>query len=162
MSEPTGQPNARILIPLPESARVGTFTSETVWADDLGGGLFKVWNVPALAYNINIADIVRCRVTAGELPEVISVVERSGSKTLRLFFAEQCAQAQIEHILELALAPHPVRERIGARAWSLGFRNPADYELVLERLLPLASPTVFEIETGAQPDEPFSGPGAAG
>jgi len=73
-----------ISIHLPENVGV---TSEVLWAKSLGRGRYRLSNLPFLAYNLNLGDIVYASVSAGDRLPVYRFKEiSSGNQTMRVFF----------------------------------------------------------------------------
>lgn len=145
----------KIVIPLTERSGQ-SFKYEKVWAELLSDDLYKVWNVPAYAYNINIADIVRCRIDEDGIPVVISVVERSGAKTVWIYFSETTTPNQINNVLDSISSVKPLIEKGSDRFWYAGFRTEDDCELAIEKLENYQEEGLLEFERGEHPEEPFA------
>jgi hypothetical protein len=60
---------------------------ESLWAAPAGDGLYRLRNVPFLAYGYSEDDVVKATDIDGQLV-VTGVAERSGHSTYRLFFPE--------------------------------------------------------------------------
>jgi hypothetical protein len=93
------QPEGLTKIRIRLTPAAGSMDTELVWAEGLEPDVYQVWNVPFLAYNVNIADVVRCSVGEDGVPQVQAILRRSGSQTLRLYFAPDVADAKIERLL---------------------------------------------------------------
>ena len=64
--------------------------AETMWADDLTEGTYKLDNVPLFAYDINLHDIfVTRRVPDDERPYFDHVLKPSGNRTVRVTLSEE-------------------------------------------------------------------------
>lgn len=59
---------------------------ETLWAFDLGGGHYRLDNLPWYAYRISLGDVIEASPDADGLLPMVRVVRKSGNRTLRLFF----------------------------------------------------------------------------
>jgi hypothetical protein len=57
-------------------------SAETLWAEPLGGGLFKLQNSPFGAYGFSYEDIVIC--DNSNIPNVLGVHQNSGRSTYRI------------------------------------------------------------------------------
>ncbi len=106
-SRPDGCTKVRISL----TPAVGSADSELVWAEWLEPDIYQVWNVPFFAYNVNIADVVRCSADHDALvTERGGVVERGqrtfwavGFRSLIALerFAAGIAEAQAQGVLRL-------------------------------------------------------------
>jgi hypothetical protein len=65
-----------------EEGNIGT---ETIWAEDLGEGRFKVDNIPFFALNIAVNDIIAAEEEDGIL-HFEQILEASGHSTLQIIF----------------------------------------------------------------------------
>jgi Domain of unknown function (DUF4265) len=63
------------------------YSVESLWAEPAGDGLYRLRNVPFLAYGYSEQDVVKATDVEGYL-SVNGVAERSGHSTYRLFFPE--------------------------------------------------------------------------
>jgi hypothetical protein len=61
---------------------------ETLWAFDLGGGQYRLDNLPWYAYRVSLGDVVEARPDETGQLQVLRVVSKSGNRTLRLIFAD--------------------------------------------------------------------------
>lgn len=59
---------------------------ETLWADDLGGGRYRLDNVPFFARDVSLGDVVAAAPDASGLPVMTAVLEKSGNRTLWVSF----------------------------------------------------------------------------
>lgn len=72
-----------------------------MWAEDLGADRYKIRNVPFHAYGLNFEDIVIAKSKSDDqIPEIIEVVERSGNRTLRLYFDASVSRNEQVEILD--------------------------------------------------------------
>jgi hypothetical protein len=75
------QPSAKVALRGPDGE------VETLWAFDLGGGQYRLDNLPWYAYRVSLADVVEAAPDdLGQL-HMLRVVAKSGNRTLRLIFA---------------------------------------------------------------------------
>ncbi|MHB1551121.1 MAG: DUF4265 domain-containing protein [Vulcanimicrobiaceae bacterium] len=73
----------KIVFPLQEGP------AETMWADDLGNGLYRIDNIPWFAYDVSLHDVVSVRYLDGDpRPYFDKVVSPSGTMTYRVTLAE--------------------------------------------------------------------------
>ena len=128
MSEEAGRPQTKIRIPLRGAALDSGYESESVWAESLGGGLYKVWNVPAFSYNVEMTDIVECSEASDDLPLLARVVGRGTCYGVRLYFAETASDDAMAEVLVTVSARRPVIMKCRKRLWTLGFRSFEDYQ----------------------------------
>jgi Domain of unknown function (DUF4265) len=74
------RPNAKVALHGPDGE------VETLWAFDLGGGQYRLDNLPWYAYRVSLGDVIEAAADdAGQL-QMVRVVRKSGNRTLRLFF----------------------------------------------------------------------------
>lgn len=73
----------KITFELPEDDWHG-YGSESMWAEDLGGGKYRLRNTPFAVYGFSFEDVVRAEELEGRL-QVTSPVHRSGRSTYRIF-----------------------------------------------------------------------------
>jgi hypothetical protein len=77
------KPTAKVLFRVPDDE--GDADVETLWAVDLGEGLYKVCNLPYFAYGVSLHDVVYAPVNAEDgFPTFERVVSKSGNRTLRV------------------------------------------------------------------------------
>lgn len=78
--DPTSEPLTKVAIQLDQS----TYEVETLWAEPVGGDLYRLRNVPFLAYGYSEQDLVRADEVDGRLV-VRGVAKRGGHSTYRIF-----------------------------------------------------------------------------
>jgi hypothetical protein len=77
-------------------------SGEGLWAVEIGNDLYEIRNAPWHARNINWGDIVRAIPTGdGEHPQFVSVVKRSGHRTIHMFVLEEGQPRKEELLAEL-------------------------------------------------------------
>jgi hypothetical protein len=122
----------KIYVDLPNHwATVG----ESMWAVDLGDGLYELRNSPFHAYDLNFMDVVKAISTDPESrPEVREVVRRGGHGTLRVFFEDEVTEERRFQLLE-SLRPLSVSfERATEGLFALDLEPGADVRRVRAEL----------------------------
>ena len=71
----------KVVFELPEG---DVATAETLWAKPLGNGSFELANIPALAYGVNLGDVIRAVKGEDGRYYFEGVVSRSGHRTFRI------------------------------------------------------------------------------
>jgi len=148
----------KIRIPLVGMERSANLQYERIWADPRGDDLYQVWNLPAYAYNIEMADVVRCRKSSDQELDVIEVVEKSGSVGVWLYFSSDCTIDDVSHaILEITNAGdrRPTFEKFADGFWGVSFRDQQHFKEVLPIMNTLLGTMNVKHELVAQPDKPF-------
>jgi hypothetical protein len=74
----------KIRFPLPEEDQAGGVLAETLWAVSLGGGRYRLENIPFYIYGVSAEDVVSAENVDGFL-EFREVVSPSGHSTYRVF-----------------------------------------------------------------------------
>jgi hypothetical protein len=75
---------------------------ETLWAFDLGGGRYKLDNTPWFAYGVSTGDVIEAeREEPGGFPVFRRVVEKSGSRTIRIASEEDFSDELFQQIKDL-------------------------------------------------------------
>jgi len=148
----------KIRIPLSGMERSSNLKYERVWADHRSDDLYQVWNLPAYAYNIEMADIVRCRKSPDQELDVIEVVEKSGSVGVWLYFPSESTTDDVSQaILELTNVGErrPTFEKFSDTFWGMSFRDQRHFKEVLPVINSLIESINIEYELVSQPDKPF-------
>jgi hypothetical protein len=156
MSRADGQ--IKIRIPLLGTARESGSTSELVWAEPLGENRYLIWNIPALAYNVGMRDVVECEPEPdGEPPVAVRVVERGDCYVIRLFFQNIATDAHIDEVLGVLAARRAVLEKFRREFWGVGFRTVEDYRWAGPALQPFVDNGILTFESAFQAHEPRLG-----
>ena len=93
---------------------------ETLWAEELGHGRYRLDNQPWYAYGVSCGDIVEARAKEpGDIPDFVRVVEKSGNRTVRVITEEKVikggpAHPVLEHLRSLGCAYEGSRGRFFA------------------------------------------------
>lgn len=59
-------------------------SAEGIWAQPVQKGNFKLKNIPALAYGVNLGDVIRAERRDDDCYHFVRVVRRSGHRTFRV------------------------------------------------------------------------------
>jgi hypothetical protein len=125
------------------------FRFESLWAEPLGDDRYRLRNTPFVAKDLNFHDIVRATSQApNELPSINKVVERSGHKTLRIFFADEQLPSTIDEVLRKLNEMNANYEKGKDRFYAVDVRPEADYRSVCDYLWTLQQQAVLAYETG--------------
>jgi hypothetical protein len=119
---------------LPSQSRVGMIQTELLWAKQEGESLYRIYSVPFLAPDIHLGDLVRCVAQPGSVPRVDEVVERSGARTLRLYFGETASDDEIKHVVMILRQLEAVIEQKNRRFWAVALRTREEFEVILPHL----------------------------
>lgn len=108
---------------------------EAMWARALGGNRYRIENVPFFVYDVNYGDVVEAVERALELkPSVLRVVERSGHRTIRVFFNKEVSeQDRLKHLGSLRDL-HVTFEGKDWRYFALDLEPQANMNAVRDRL----------------------------
>jgi hypothetical protein len=68
-----------------------TGPGETVWAESVGNGRFRIDNVPWLAYGVSLGDIVEASEDEPGQFDFVRVVEPSGNRAVRVVLSADMA-----------------------------------------------------------------------
>lgn len=121
---------------------------EAIWATLLGGNRYRIENVPFYAYNLNYGDVVEAVASAPDRkPSVMRVVERSGHRTLRVFFEEAVEENERLRRLKSLADFHVTFERCNDRYFALDLEPAADLDAVRDRLDSWEAQGIAEYET---------------
>jgi hypothetical protein len=114
----------KLTVLLTPEAEADPYTDETLWGRFVAGDEYEIENVPMLAYNISLGDVVRVsRDDRGRLV-VIGVSRRSGNETLRLLGADTLSDGELTSIIAEARTRGAVVERWeGKRLVALSFSS---------------------------------------
>ncbi len=138
---------------------------EALWARALGDDRYEIRNVPFYVYDLNFHDVVEARSAAPDLkPSVLRVLERSGHRTMRLFFQDGVPEGELLRRLHSLQDLHVSFERCSTRYVALDLEPEANSEAVRHRLEAWTREGVLEYETcearvpGSFDDAPSSEP----
>jgi Domain of unknown function (DUF4265) len=121
---------------------------ESLWARDLGDGLYEIRNVPFHAYGLNFLDVVEATEDAPDRkPEVRRVVRASGDRTLRVFFREPVPDEQRLSLLESLNGFRASHERATSRYFAIDVEPEGDYAAVCGELAAWEAKGLLDYET---------------
>jgi hypothetical protein len=125
------------------------FRFESFWAEPLGDDRYRLRNTPFVAKDLNFHDVVQAtRRGPDELPAINHVVERSGHKTLRIFFADASLPSTIDEVLRHLNEMSANHEKGKDRFYAVDVRPEADYPSVCDYLWTLQQRGALAYETG--------------
>lgn len=120
---------------------------ESLWATPLGFDRYRIENVPFFAYDLNYHDIVEAVSSSPELkPSVLRVLERSGHRTIRVFFTAESGGRSAE-LLDKLKKYGAEYERSSTRHVALDLAPQADTAKVRSILDEWFAAGVAEYET---------------
>jgi Domain of unknown function (DUF4265) len=135
----------KIYVNLPHHWATG---GEAFWAEALGGDHYRLENVPFYAYDLNFHDVVEARATsAEEKPSILRVVERSGNRTLRVFFEDGVGEDERLARLQSLSPLHVSFERCSAQYFALDLESDADLSRVRAELAAWGAEGIASHET---------------
>ncbi len=123
-------PLVKVLIRLPGAHDHG-IAAETMWAEPLGEGVYRLCNCPFYAYGYSFNDVVQCRGDDNGRPIVGRVKERGGHSTFRLMLAKRMTKKRFETAWKKLSAAGCNYERANARLIAVDIRPDADLETAL-------------------------------
>ncbi|WP_407540005.1 DUF4265 domain-containing protein [Deinococcus radiomollis] len=135
----------KIHVELPNHWATG---GESMWALPLGENRYQIRNTPFYAYNLNFLDIVIAASGNEDLkPEILSVVERSGHQTIRVFFSAEIPQSNRIRLLESLNTLHTFFEQLSDSFFTLDIQPECDYLGVRSILDKWNSQDILDYET---------------
>jgi hypothetical protein len=141
----TDEQLTKVHVDLPNHWATG---GESLWARYLGADRFRIENVPFYAYGLNYHDVIEARASAPELkPSVLRVLERSGHRTMRVFFQEEIPEDDRITCLSALARLHVSYERCSARYFALDLEPDVDVQAVRAQLDELEAAAVLSYET---------------
>jgi hypothetical protein len=146
----------KIIVRLSAKARGDSaYETESLWADAVAPGEYRVSNIPLIAYNLNLGDTVRCLKTSDGQLDVQTVIARSGQQTLRLFFGLTATDEQILKVLNVFTGTPAKLEKARRDWWGVSVAGTEAVESAGRQLETFAGDW-FGFETGFQPSEPWA------
>ena len=139
-----------IRIPLPADTGLH---GEVMWAEPLGGRLYRLSNIPFHAYNLNLGDIVHASVSVGDCLPVYRFTEvGSGNQTMRVFFPVMLDNKERQTFVEQMKQLAANIEWADGQLCALSLPTPVVFETVFEALLKLEVSGVLWFETTERVD----------
>jgi hypothetical protein len=115
---------------------------ETLWADALGGDLYRLDNSPWFAYNISSGDIVEARsAEPNGLPIFVKTVEKSGVRTIRLLLNPPADKSRDSQ---------SILDRLCAMGCTYEGAHPGAYAIDIPPSVDLEAVRIYLISTGQQ------------
>jgi len=136
----------KVRVELPNHWATG---GESIWAANLGNGLYELRNTPFYAYDLNWGDVVQASADDPNVkPELVSVVKRSGHRTLRCFFKKHVSQEEALEYLDRNLKPlHVSYEGLNGFYFALNLAPEAREDDVRDVLEQMQDAQLIEYET---------------
>jgi hypothetical protein len=135
----------KVLVDLPNHWASG---SESMWARPLGSDLYELRNVPVHAYGLNFLDVVEAVPSSSvDKPVVCRVVERGGHRTLRVMFAEACAQEKRLPMLSSLRVWGGSVEGATKTLFAIDVEPTGDFDAICARLWDWEKEGLLEYET---------------
>jgi hypothetical protein len=90
---------------------------ENIWAMPLGDGTYRLENPPFFVYDVSVDDVVSAIPNEDGLPQFLTVVRRSGNRTLRArskdLIGDSALRSNIEnHLEQIGCVVEEHRERL--------------------------------------------------
>ena len=123
-------------------------TTESLWADDLGDGRYRLRNSPWYIYGVSFEDIVHARLSAEGVLEFIEVVEHSGSSTFRIMLREDTDPADFHRDWQPLGALGCTWEQAKDRLYAVDAPPDTDLDQVAELLRAGEAHGVWDWEAG--------------
>jgi len=115
---------------LPEEERSESIESERLWAESLGGGRYRLDNVPFFIYGVSFGDIVSAEEVEGALI-VREVVSPSGHSTYRVFpRGHAVSSAAVEERLAALRALGAILERANPKLIAVDVPPDVDIDAI--------------------------------
>jgi hypothetical protein len=129
----------KIHIDLPNHWAIG---GESLWAKPLGENQYRIENIPFYAYGLNYFDVVFAMSKSEDtIPEIQTLVSRSGHKTIRLFFPDGTSDDERDRILdEIGLS----YEGINSFHFALDIEPNRDFQKIFDHLSTLEERKVIK------------------
>lgn len=103
---------------------------ENIWAMPLGDGTYRLENPPFFVYDVSLDDVVSAMPNEDGLPQFLTVVKRSGNRTLRarskVLIGDSARRSDIgNHLRNMGCVVEEHRERL------LAINVPQDVDLAM-------------------------------
>ncbi len=135
----------KVHVDLPNNEDVG---GESLWAEDLGGDLYRIRNIPFHAYGINFYDEVYAKAESEDLkPSVIKVKQPSGHKTLRVIFTDESSEEERVSRLKKLNKYKAYQENANGTLFAIDVEADGDYGAVCDALFEWENQKILSYET---------------
>lgn len=137
----------------------GYYTSpESLWAEALGDGRYRIRNSPWYIYGIGFEDVVRAHPDASGMLEFDEVVERSGSSTFRIMLRDGTDEAKFQRFWQPLQDLGCTYEHAKGRLLAIDAPPGVDLDQVAALLAEGEKAAVWDWETGYWHDTASGGP----
>lgn len=127
---------------------------ESLWAQDLGNGRYKLRNSPWFMYGVNFEDVVHAHPAADGMLEFVGIAEPSGFSTFRIMLRENTDAATFGRYWTPLQALGCTWEQARKRLYAVDAPPGADLERVADLLDRGAADGVWDWETGCWRADP--------
>jgi Domain of unknown function (DUF4265) len=135
----------KVHVDLPNHWAVG---GEALWARALGDDLYEIQNIPYYAYGLNFGDVVVAKAEREDLkPSVLSVLRRSGNRTLRVVFDAALPAEERVPFLETLAGFGAGFENANGLLFAIDVEAGGDYDGVCGALAEREAAGVLQYET---------------
>lgn len=125
MSEPV-----RVVFELPDG---DVATAENLWAKRLADGNFELTNIPALAYGVNLGDVIRAQKKEDGRYYFAGLVGRGGHRTFRVA-PNEGAEGRLDVLRQMVLTCGGQVERSGEMYFAIDLPPDAQVAAMTELL----------------------------
>jgi hypothetical protein len=127
---------------------------ESLWAKPLGNSLYELRNSPWFAYNLHFRDVVLAMADSPDKkPEIIKVVQRSGHKTLRVWFVPEFPADKRMDLLASLNHWKAYYENADGQLFAVDVEPDGDYQAVCNQLWAWQTEGKLVYETGTTRNE---------
>ena len=122
--------SSQVKVVLTEDERV-----ETLWADPLGGELYRLDNLPFWKYGVSLHDVVEAPLDDSGRPAYVRVVEKSGNRTVRVILEPAIDEApESQGVLDGLVALGCMYERMSPSYAAINVPPDVGLDVVAEYL----------------------------
>jgi hypothetical protein len=151
MDNPREEQLVKIHLELPNHKGSG---GESFWAKPLGENLYELRNSPWFAYNLHFMDVVLAIADSPDKkPGIIKVVQRSGHKTLRVWFLPEFPADQRMNLLASLNQWKAYYENADGQLFAVDVEPDGDYQAVCNQLSAWEQEKKLVYETGTTGNE---------
>ena len=108
--------------------------SELVWARPLGNNLFQVENVPEDIVDVNLHDVVKCKLVDDQLPVIVEIVRVSGNRTLRVEFRHGAPMQDVADVIRTLQSQNVFYEQSGRWRYMFNIEPTMNYDSIRDSL----------------------------
>jgi len=141
----------KIHLELPDHKGAG---GEAFWAKPLGGNLYELRNSPWFAYDLHFKDVVLAIPDSPDKkPEILIVIQRSGHKTLRIWFLPEFPADERLDLLTSLNQWKAYYENADGQLFAVDVEPDGDYQAVCMQLSTWEQEGKLVYETGTTENE---------